>query len=221
ARGLGSVVDRRVVRTLTDWLRAASDLWREQPAQFSINLSATSLADRQFLKFTRACAENTGLPAGMIAFEIDQQLCRGARRNIQVLAEELHAIGTGLVIDNFSLHDDSVELLMLPGLRLLKLDRRLTQDAAKSRSAQAVIAGIAQMARVAGVHSVAKQVDKTDEFALLASLGVDFVQSFAGSPPQRLDALQADYIRREIVDPAVEDTVVQPRHVPAFLQANE
>jgi EAL domain-containing protein (putative c-di-GMP-specific phosphodiesterase class I) len=170
-----------------------------------------------------------GLPAGLIGFEIDQQHIRGARRNVGLLAEELDKIGAGLVIDNFTLHDDSVELLMLPGLRLLKLDRRLTHEAANTRSAQAVIAGIAQMARIAGVHSVAKQVDKSDEFVFLASLGIDFVQSFAGAAPMRLDALQAELSTLELIDPAVAAEVgasglyltpqIEPE-VPDYLQAN-
>ena len=213
ALGLGSVLDRRVLAALINWLREHEADWTAEPSQFSVNLSLTSLADPNFMRFVGSCFDKTKLPAGTIVFEVDQHRARDVYPQIKLLAEACHSANAGLVLDNFTLHHNSVDLLMLPGLRLLKLDRRLTTDLANSRSGQAVVAGIAQMARVAGVHSVAKQVESTDEQALLTELGVDFVQSFASSAPMPLDTLHTEIARRTIVDEAA----IEVKVIPPFL----
>ncbi len=213
--GLGAVLDRRVVTALVSWLRQHEQVWTAEPSQFSVNLSLTSLADPNFMQYARIAIDSAALPPGTIVFEIDQHRARDEYAQISALAEACRSVNTGLVLDNFTLHNNSVDLLMLPGLRLLKLDRKLTTELAKSRSGQAVVAGIAQMARVAGVHSVAKQIESTDEHALLAELGVDFVQSFASSAPVALDTLRTDITRRTIVDAAIDEYA----EIPAYLAA--
>lgn len=215
AMGLGSIIDRRVITALVAWLRSHGTVWASEPSQFSVNLSITSLTDPEFMSFVSNCLGAANLPNGILVFEIDQHRARDERARMGMLAEGCQEAGTGLVIDNFTLHDNSVDLLMLPGLRLLKLDRRLTADLAQSRSAQAVVAGIAQMARVAGVHSVAKQVDDAQEHALLRNLGVDFVQSFASSMPTPLDSLRADITERMIIDHTAQDDNPLPPYLAA------
>ena len=219
SQGLGTIVDRRVVSHFTNWWKTQPKVFTDQPTQFSINLSTTSLTDRHFHEFTRASIAAAQMQSAALCFEIDQRRCRGAVSNIAILAEQLHAAGGGLVIDGFGMHEESIELLRLPGLRLLKLERQLTDGAANSRFQQAVIAGIAHMARVAGVHTVAKQVESADEFPLLTGLGIDFVQSFASSPPVRLESIPDECAAQEVVDSQTETADESAVGIPAFLRA--
>jgi len=109
------------------------------------------------------------------------------------------------VIDNFNLCDSSPEMLLLPGVRSVKLDPRLTGDLTNGRAAQARVAAIAQMARIAGVHVVAKRIEQAREQALLQALGVDFIQGFAASVPAPLSGFDAEREQRLIIDPSIED----------------
>ncbi|MEZ5498425.1 MAG: EAL domain-containing protein [Steroidobacteraceae bacterium] len=220
ARGLGSVLDRRVLRELVLWLRTRSEIWNQEPAQFSMNLSNTSLRDQHFLKFAALCIEKSGLPHGLIAFEIDQAHALEHMQRTEHFAAAVERAGAGLVIDNFSLHERSADLLSLPGLRLVKVDRTLTLALAEVKAAQARIAGIAQMARVSGVHSVAKRIDDAAEETLLAALGVDFQQGFATATPAPLDDVDDERVMRLVVDPAVaNDDDLADEVVPEFLIA--
>jgi EAL domain-containing protein (putative c-di-GMP-specific phosphodiesterase class I) len=54
---------------------------------------------------------------------------------------------------------------------------------------QASITAVVQMARVLGMHTVAKHTETTAEHEWLTALGVDFVQSNAMSPPVAIDSL--------------------------------
>ncbi len=213
ATGTASVLDRRIISALIEWLGQHMNVWSDQPSQFSINLSASSLADPQFMDFVHDGLSKAELPQGLIAFEVDQGTAVADWQRLASLAAACEQIKAGLVIDNFTLHDNGVDLLALPALRLLKTARQLTTGLAGSRSKQAVIAGIAQMTRLSGIHSVAKQVDSDTDNILLASLGVDFVQSFAGSQPMALDELQSELKRRVIVDTSAMIDPALPHHL--------
>lgn len=204
ALGLGAVLDRRVVGELLVWLAQRSEIWSGEPAQFSVNLTTGSLSDSNFLTFVRLCMEKAQLPRGLIAFEAQHEFCRREPQYFAHLAAQLEQAGAGVVIDNFVLSDTGVDLLMQPGVRLVKLDPQITHDLVNDRGHQARVAAIAQAARVAGVHVVAKNVECERSQALLQALGVDFMQGFGTSAPAPLQAIDEQRelrAGREIVDP--------------------
>lgn len=214
AAGAGPVLDRRVVDELLGWLQIRARIWHDEPSQFSVNLSAGTLLDAEFTDFVIASLANTELPAGILAFEIDRATAVAQPELVRQFAIACARSKAGIVLDNFTLNDNGFELLDLPGLRLIKIDRSLTSELPHKRSNQAIVAGIAQMARVAGIHSVAKQVDNIDENSLLARLGVDFIQSFAASAPMSLEALQNELTQRVIVD----NSALIDQSLPEFLR---
>jgi EAL domain-containing protein (putative c-di-GMP-specific phosphodiesterase class I) len=203
-KSLGHLIDRRMVIDLVEWLTKRREIWRTEPAQFSINTSSTTLHDPHFPEFVAAILRKANLPPGLVAFELDEALCRRHPQRCQHLANLLEHAGAGVVIDGFSLHAESVSLLMLPGLRLVKLDRDLSGKVLNDRAGQAQVAGLAHMARVAGVHSVAKKIEREDEHVLLRALGVDFAQGFATEMPAPLDAIDIERSQKLLIDPMVE-----------------
>jgi EAL domain-containing protein (putative c-di-GMP-specific phosphodiesterase class I) len=212
--GAASYLDRRVITTLVTWLREHLEAWGDEPSQFSVNLAASSLTDRSFVDCVRERLDAAQLPPGLVALEVDHRTMASNRRDIERMAAACEAAQIGLVIDNFTLQDNGVDLLALPALRLLKIDRALTADLGDSRYHQAVVSGIAQMARLAGVHTVAKQVETAEENALLANLGLDFVQSFAGAAPVALEVLEQGMMDRVVVD---SSALIDP-DLPDFLR---
>lgn len=212
--GAASYLDRRVITTLVVWLREHLEAWGDEPSQFSVNLAASSLTDRGFVDCVRARLDAAQLPPGLVALEVDHRTMASNRRDIERMAVACETAQIGLVIDNFTLQDNGVDLLALPALRLLKIDRALTADLGDSRYHQAVVSGIAQMARLAGVHTVAKQVETAEENALLANLGLDFVQSFAGAAPVALEVLEQGMLDRVVVD---SSALIDP-DLPDFLR---
>jgi len=201
--GLSAVLDQRVVAEVLRWLNLRSEIWSGEPAQFSVNLAGDSFRDRSFMRFLAHSLEQSQLPRALIAFEIEYEFCRSQPQFLFELATQLEQAGAGLVIDNFTLGDTSPELLLLPGLRLVKVDPRVTSELPGNRASQARVAAIAQMARVAGVHMVAKHIEQAGEQALLQALGVDFIQGYAASTPAPLAEFDAERVQRLIVDPAL------------------
>ncbi len=199
--GLSPMLDRRVISELLPWLRTRAPVWTGEPTQFSVNVAAQSLRDPQFVSFLVEQLERSGLPRGLVAVEIEYTFCQRNFAYVEQLAAHLERAGGGLVIDNFNLGESSPELLLLPGLRLIKIDPQVTLAVRQSRAAQGRVAACVQMARIAGVHVVAKRVELEAQQSQLQALGVDFVQGFASAPPAALDTFDAARARRVLVDP--------------------
>jgi len=187
--GLGSMIDRRVITELIGWLVRHPDTWQTNPVMFSVNLTTTALHDEHFIKFVELCLAKSSLPEGTIAFEIDAPTALTLADKIREVAAALHRMGCPLVLDDFALRTECFELLRLPGVRYIKLDPEITSRMRTDKVSQAAITGVVQMARVLGMHTVAKHTDTAAEQEWLTALGVDFVQSNAISPAAAIDTV--------------------------------
>jgi Amt family ammonium transporter len=156
---------------------------------FSVNLTTTALHDEHFIKFVELCLAKSSLPKGTIAFEIDAPTALTLADKISDVATALHRLGCPLVLDDFALRTECFDLLRLPGVRYLKLASDLTSRMRSDKVSQAAITAVVQMARVLGMHTVAKRTDTAAEQEWLTALGVDFVQSNAISPAVAIDSL--------------------------------
>ena len=187
--GLASMIDRRVVTTLLGWLVKHRIAGYGERHIFSVNLSATALHDEHFGRFLELCIEKSGLPRGTLAFEIDERACLKYTSGFTALTTLLYGIGCPVAIDDFSGSARSVDLLRIRGVRMLKFANELTSSIRSDELNRAAIAGMVQMARVLGMHTVAKRVNDPESQKALAAMGVGFVQSFAASAPVTLESL--------------------------------
>ncbi len=187
--GLGSMIDRRVITELIGWLIRHPDTWQTDPVMFSVNLTTTALHDEHFIKFVDLCLAKSSLPKGTIAFEVDAPTALTLADKISDVATALHRLGCPLVLDDFALRTECFQLLRLPGVRYIKLAPEITATMRTDKVSQASISGVVQMARVLGMHTVAKRTDTAAEQEWLTALGVDFVQSNAISPAVAIDSL--------------------------------
>jgi EAL domain-containing protein (putative c-di-GMP-specific phosphodiesterase class I) len=187
--GLGSMIDRRVVTELIGWLVHHPDVWQTHPVMFSVNLTSTALQDEHFIKFVELCLAKSSLPRAMIAFEVDVPTAVGLGDKITEIAIALHRLDCPVVLDDFGLRTECFELLRLPGVRYIKLAPEITAKMRSDKVCQAAITAVVQMARVLGMHTVAKRAESSAEQDWLTALGVDFIQSNSFSPSVPIDTL--------------------------------
>jgi EAL domain-containing protein (putative c-di-GMP-specific phosphodiesterase class I) len=168
-----------------------TEIWRNNEAMFSVNLTSTALRDEHFIKFIELCLAKAGLPMGTIAFEIDAAAALTLPDKITEVATALQRLGCPLVLDDFALRTECFALLRLPGVRYVKLAPEITAKMRTDKVSQAAITAVVQMARVLGMHTVAKRTETPPEHEWLTALGVDFVQSNLMSPPVAIESLRA------------------------------
>jgi EAL domain-containing protein (putative c-di-GMP-specific phosphodiesterase class I) len=187
--GLGSMIDRRVLTELVGWLVRNKKVWQTNGAMFSVNLTTTALHDEHFIKFVELCLAKSQLPKATIAFEVDVPTAVKASTRIHRVATALQRLGCPLVLDDFAMRTESFALLRLPGVRYIKLAPEITAKMRTDKMAQAAITAVVQMARVLGMHTVAKHTETAPELEWVTALGVDFVQSNGMSAPVAIDSL--------------------------------
>jgi EAL domain-containing protein (putative c-di-GMP-specific phosphodiesterase class I) len=187
--GLGSMIDRRVITELVGWLVHHPDVWQSNAVMFSVNLTATALHDEHFIKFVELCLAKSSLPKAMIAFEVDVATAVKLSSRVTEVSAALHRLGCPMVLDDFALKTECFDLLRLPGIRYVKLAPEITAKMRTDKISQASITAVVQMARVLGMHTVAKRTESPAEQEWLTALGVDFVQSHAMSPPAAIETL--------------------------------
>ena len=187
--GLGSMIDRRVITQLIGWLVHHPDVWQKKALMFSVNLTNTALHDEHFIKFIELCLTKSSLPQAMIAFEVDVSTALNYGGQVAEIAAALHRLGCPLVLDDFGLRTECFDLLRLPSVRYIKLASEITTKMRSDKLSQAAITGVVQMARVMGMHTVAKRTETAAEQEWLTALGVDFIQSNALSPPVTIESL--------------------------------
>jgi EAL domain-containing protein (putative c-di-GMP-specific phosphodiesterase class I) len=187
--GLGSMIDRRVLSELISWLIRNPEVCQVDEVMFSVNLTSTALHDEHFIKFVELCLSKSSLPKATIAFEVDASTALTLADKIRDVADALNRLGCPLILDDFALRTECFDLLRLPGVRYVKLASEITARMRTDKVSQAAITGVVQMARVLGMHTVAKRTETAAEQEWLTALGVDFVQSNAISPPVAIDTL--------------------------------
>jgi EAL domain-containing protein (putative c-di-GMP-specific phosphodiesterase class I) len=187
--GLGSMIDRRVVSELIGYLLRHPDIWKSNAVMFSVNLTITALHDEHFLRFVGLCLAKSSLPKGMIAFEVDTATAVKLADKMTEVGAALHRLGCPLVLDDFAMKTECFALLRLPGVHYVKLAPEITAKMRTDKLSQAAITAVVQMARVLGMHTVAKRTETAAEHEWLTALGVDFVQSNSMSPPVAIESL--------------------------------
>jgi EAL domain-containing protein (putative c-di-GMP-specific phosphodiesterase class I) len=187
--GLGSMIDRRVITELIGWLVHHPEVWQTNESMFSVNLTKTALHDEHFIKFVELCLAKSSLPKGTVAFELDAPTALTLADKISDVAAALHRLGCPIVLDDFALRTECFALLRLPGVRYVKLAPEITAKMRTDKLSQAAITAVVQMARVLGMHTVAKRTETEAEHEWLTALGVDFVQSNAKAPPVPIETL--------------------------------
>jgi EAL domain-containing protein (putative c-di-GMP-specific phosphodiesterase class I) len=188
--GLGSVIDRRVVTHLCEWLKRHRTEWAETNPLWIIHLSRATVHQPAFVEFVQSLVVDRELPAEVLGLKIDAARVDTSSETVFDVAESLQQMGCSLILDNFQLTTECIDLLHLPGIKMLKIASYLTTRMRSDKHAQASISAICRMAKQIGIHSGVQHSEGDWAQPLLAKLGVDFAQSNALSAPIAISELR-------------------------------
>jgi EAL domain-containing protein (putative c-di-GMP-specific phosphodiesterase class I) len=187
-----SDLDRIVVEQLVIWLGENRGTWEAEPSSFSINVGMGTIADPKFASFVATTLKAHKVPAKAIGFEITEKSCVEQVRDVDMFIQSCEKLGCHVVLDDFTLHHNSLRWLGSSALKFLKLDPKITAVAMKDRVPQALVVAIAQACKVLGLSCVAKRVDTPAVREWLSAVGLDYAQGFLLDQPRALVSLAAD-----------------------------
>jgi EAL domain-containing protein (putative c-di-GMP-specific phosphodiesterase class I) len=187
-----SDLDRIVLEQLVIWLGDNRAVWENDPSSFSINLGMGTIADPKFAGFVAQTLKTHKVSAKAIGFEITEKSCVEQVRDVDMFVQACEKIGCHVVLDDFTLHHNSLRWLGSSALKFLKLDPKITAVAMKDRVPQALVVAIAQSSKVLGLSCVAKRVDTPAVRDWLSAVGLDYAQGFLLDQPRALIKLASE-----------------------------
>jgi len=179
-------IDRWVVHTLLAWLANNRKEWARVPAVFSINLSAQSMTDENFVSYVESCIKKSGLPPQALCFDVTERFASSGSISVSESMKRLEALGCEVALDDFGANPPAYGYLRSVPAHYFKIDSSLVGAAPTDRLARAMISAIVSMAEDLGVQTVAESVEEDVQLQAVRALGVDYAQGYLLGRPKAL-----------------------------------
>jgi len=172
-------LDRWVIRSVFTVLADADRNGQLPPDhRYSINLSGATFCLPETRNYVTGEFETTGLDPSRICFEINESSAIARISEAKTFMEQMRELGCSIWLDDFGSGLSSFSYLKMLPIDGLKIDGSLIHDLRQSHLGRAMVAGITEIARAAGIPCVAEQVEDVEDIDVLRELGVNAVQGF-------------------------------------------
>jgi diguanylate cyclase (GGDEF)-like protein len=153
---------------------------------YALNVSARAIQTSDFLLWIENLLRERRAIAPRLVFEITELGVVRDMAAAERFAKLVRAAKAGFAMDNFGLHSDAFRCLQLLMPSYIKLSRGFFDDLATNREDQFFVSSMVKIARPLQIRVIAQAVEDAAILPLLASLGVDAYQGWAGGKPARI-----------------------------------
>ena len=184
-----SVVDYEMLEQSCRLLKEVGEHW--PGFQLSCNMSRNTLAELDYLDRIDDILTRTGVDHSQLIFEVTES-SRGLQlESIEDRLNALKARGIAVAVDDMGTECSCLEMLYLPQLDLVKIDRSLISKTGHGPREQAVIGSLIDLCHKLGLGCIAEGIETKEQGELLKSLGCDRLQGYyfgRPMPPQEFFA---------------------------------
>ena len=150
---------------------------------FSINVSAQSLCDDDFLPYVTQLLKQAEINPSLICFEVTETSAIINLTRAQNFIKELKAMGCHFSLDDFGSGLSSFSYLKNLKVDFLKIDGAFVRDIVDDPIDRAMVESINQVGHIMGIKTIAEYVESAEILALLKEMGVDYVQGYEIAKP--------------------------------------
>ena len=187
------------------FLHTKEDISKTSGIQFSINITADTVRNRQFIDFLTD-SFGTILQSGMtIYIEITEQ---SEFITDELMLENLRLLkkaGFYLSIDDFSMGHTSLKYLQKGEFDQVKLDGSLSKNLLQDNKTAKIIDSIVYLSKISGFSVLAEYVETEQQKQRLGELGCHIYQGYLYSPAVPFDRL-CELVKKEAAKAADEKT---------------
>lgn len=166
-----------------DWLKQHR---QELPAGFQLSINVSPIQFQVNQQKARIWLENLAkadIPPEMICVEMTESALLFNHANTVNNLDALRAAGVAVALDDFGSGYASLANLRHFSIDLLKIDRQFIAPMTEQPDERAITEGMINLAHQLGITVVAEGVETTDQYALLAGMGCEFIQGYWVSRP--------------------------------------
>ncbi len=177
---IGQIVLSMAARQLGIWQRV---LRRDKFFFVAVNVSATQLMHKDFLKQVQDVINRETLSLGSLKIEITESVIMRQPQKTAKLLQQLRSLGVGLSCDDFGTGFSSLSSLRDFPFDTLKIDRSFIDPETYDDRSATIIATITDLAHRLNMAVVAEGIETQDQIDNLAMLGCDLGQGYLIGQP--------------------------------------
>ena len=182
--GLIRRLDRHIFQLAA--AKAAKDHATGTRTATTVNVSAQSLSDVDFLPYLRTTIERLGVPAPYLVLEVTETAAvedlQHARATLQALKDE----GFRIALDDFGTGYSSLAYLRSLPIDFVKIDKAFTNGVGTNYADEELIHAVLRYSRALGLKTLAEGVETTQQHQWLRDQGIDYEQGYAHGRPAPL-----------------------------------
>ena len=171
-----SMVDYEMLRQACGLLVKWKAAWPE--FRIGCNMSRITLAEPDYLNTVDKILAETGADPKRLTFEITEGSQGIQLESMGSLLDALRARGITLALDDMGTEAACLEMLYLPQIQNVKIDRSLICRAENSDREQIVISSLIELCHKLGMLCVAEGIETESQVELLKKLGCDRLQGY-------------------------------------------
>ena len=175
------LVDRWVV---SETLRAFRDFEARDSWMVSVNLSAHSLCDDEFLDFLLDELGRSPIDPRHICFEITETAAIANLTRAVDFIRKMKGRGCRFALDDFGSGLSSFGYLKTLPVDYLKIDGAFVRDIVEDPIDLALVESINQVGHILGIETIAEYVETDAIGQKLRNIGVDYLQGFGIATPR-------------------------------------
>lgn len=179
----------------------ACDIFLKHPAFIdqvdfvTINLSGSSLNNKDFLGSILQILKKSGVSPQKICFEVTETVAVSNLDSAIKFIKKLKQIGCSFALDDFGSGISSFGYLKNLPVDYLKIDGMFVQDIIDDPIDRAMVKSINEIGQVMGKKTIAEFVENDEIKAMLQSIGVNYGQGYGLGKPVPLLDLVTEIIR--------------------------
>ena len=183
---LASRIDHWVLQRAIGWMKAAPSL--DSLDMLSVNLSGQSVGDRVFHRWAVQVLSAAGREiCCKLCFEITETSAVTNLADAALFIAQVRAVGVRVALDDFGAGASAFGYLKNMPVDFLKIDGQFIRDLVTDPLDEVTVRCFAEIAKVVGMKTVAKFVDRQDVLTKLDVMGIDFAQGFLIHRPEPLE----------------------------------
>lgn len=154
-----------------------------------INLSGQSVDCEKTLPELIDRIRDCGVPPQKLCFEITESATIHSLEEAREFFEALRQLGCQIALDDFGKGLSTFDYLKQLPVDLVKIDGGFVRELAHSELDHAMVRSVHEIARIAGLRTVAESVESVEVLMRLKQIGIDFLQGHAIHNPVRMSDL--------------------------------
>lgn len=185
---IARAVDRWVVpRAIAEVARHASRLPGIEA--WHINLSGQSVDRESMLHEIIDQIKRSEVAPGRLCFEITESATMHSLDQAREFFHALRELGCQVALDDFGKGLSTFDYLKQLPVDLVKIDGGFVRELAHSELDHAMVRSIHEVARIAGLRTIAESVESVELAMKLRQIGIEYLQGHAIHHPEPLDEL--------------------------------